>query len=317
MLHIELQIRPKLELREMVEKWPRYFEKYTHRPETDSGTFKFVYRREAMVSIEAESRIFDAAAIKLLYGEARKNIMTGRYPVPDPNEAAKLAAMHLLSTHGTYDPQKHGPGTNFIQESLQLLVPSNVVMKFKPPEWDQRILSAWSNMVKKESDIAGYKDFLDYCMQWTIYGSNFFPACKNVPPEGYFELRTDHLMIGVGRSGICIVDMDKGKVSWYGSYAGVEWECTPDSITIEYRPNTNGNGAAPKRMASTLITPQAHLIDSLASRAVYLIEKSARRPKDRRASTTKGAVIEKSSRMATEDAEAYLKAVNEARKSGM
>lgn len=46
------------------------------------------------------------------------------------------------------------------------------------------------------------------------------------------------------------------------------------SFTIEYTPPAvTPNAPPPKRLGSTLITPQAKLIDSLASRAIYLIEK--------------------------------------------
>jgi hypothetical protein len=90
-----------------------------------------------------------------------------------------------------------------------------------------------------------------------------------MPPDGFFELRTSHLWIAVNEGTIVIIDDDKHKVLWSGQYEDIEWECTPDTITVEM---TRDN----KKLGSTLITPQAHLIDSLASRAIYLIEKTER-----------------------------------------
>lgn len=73
----ELQIRPKLTLNEMVHKWPRYLEKYTHNSEIPTGnsSYKFVFKREALVTKENEEMIEDLVAIKLLYGEARNRIL--------------------------------------------------------------------------------------------------------------------------------------------------------------------------------------------------------------------------------------------------
>ena len=283
---LDLQLRNSMEVKEMIRKWPYWFEKYTHRTDMQASTYKLVFKREAMVTKDMERECKDEVALKLLYGEARNNIMLGRYPVVDPNEAAVLAAMHLLNTHGTFDPRKHGPGTNFIQESLSVLVPKQVTNKIKSQEWDQKILSSWSNLQKPEASIDGYKRYLEYVMKWDIYGATFFPACKNVPPQGYFELRTEHFLIGVHRNGICIIDEDKYKVSWNGDFiGGIEWETTPDSVIIEYRPKAVSGGDPNKRMATTLITPQAHLIDSLATKAIRLIEKAERKAAKARATT--------------------------------
>lgn len=157
--------------------------------------------------------------------------------------------------------------------------------KLKAQEWESKIANGWSQNTGK-TGITPYRDFLEFARRWPHYGSTYFPACKNVPPSGYFELRTDHLWIAVNAEGLAIIDEDKHKVSWNGSYQGVEWECTPDSITIEFTPNAKPGAPPPKKMASTLITPQAHLVDSLASRAIYNIEKSDRRKKRMEMSTT-------------------------------
>lgn len=111
----------------------------------------------------------------------------------------------------------------------------------------------------------------------------WFNISKNIPPQGYFELRTDHLLLAVNTEGICIIDEDKYKLSWVGSFHRIEWECTPDSFSIEYTQDNVG-GVAPKKIGSTLITPQAHLIDSLASRAIYIIEKAQKAKSKRKSS---------------------------------
>lgn len=123
-----------------------------------------------------------------------------------------------------------------------------------------------------------HKKYLSICRKWGYYGGTYFAACKNVPPSGYFELRSDHLWVAVSTEGLTIMDDDRHKMGWYGAYDGISWECTTDSITIEYTAPATPNVPS-KRMRTVLITPQAHLIDSLASRAVYNIERAERRLK--------------------------------------
>ena len=51
----------------MVEKFPRFVEKYTHY--TGKVEWKFYYKREAMLSKGDERKTKDPSAIKLLYSE--------------------------------------------------------------------------------------------------------------------------------------------------------------------------------------------------------------------------------------------------------
>lgn len=274
---LELQIRPKLELLDMTAKWPRYLEKYTHSNDIYSAqsatSYKFVFKREAMFSVKQEREIKDEVAIKLLFGEARNNVFAGRYPFSSADEFAKVTGLVLFITYGDYNEAKHGVGTNFISAVLKNIVPKYLIGKLKAAEWESKLIGSWAPNNGKKG-IMPYKEYLEEFYQFPWYGSTFFPACKNVPPQGYFELRTDHLLIAVNCDNICILDEDRHKLLWSGTYEGVEWECTPDSITVEYMPKASKDGQPPKKASSVLITPQAHLVDSLAARAIYLIEKA-------------------------------------------
>jgi hypothetical protein len=154
------------------------------------------------------------------------------------------------------------------RQSLAAILPKYLISRIKTAEWETRLSSAWGKYAGM-TGITAYTAYLSHCRKWVYYGATFFPACKTAPPEGFFELRTDHLWIAVNNDCVCIVDDDKHKVLWSGTYEEIEWECTIDSVTLEMVKND-------KKLGSTLITPQAHLIDSLASRAIYLIEKAER-----------------------------------------
>jgi hypothetical protein len=160
------------------------------------------------------------------------------------------------------------------------IVPKHLISKLKPQDWELKLSNSWKSHIGKKGVIP-CREFLELCHKLPFYGSTFFPACKSIPPQGYFELRTDHLLIAVNTECVSVIDEDRHKLNWYGAYDVVEWECTPDSITIEYlqQPRQSESEPKQKKASSLFITPQAHLIDSLAARAIYLIEREERTKK--------------------------------------
>ena len=63
----ELQLKPSQDVFEVVEKFPRYVEKYTHY--SGPVDWKFYYKREALLTKNDERKTKDPSAIKLLFSE--------------------------------------------------------------------------------------------------------------------------------------------------------------------------------------------------------------------------------------------------------
>ena len=86
----------------------RWTEKYTH--EKDSN-YRFVFKREALLDRDIEATLTqgNAKAIQLLCGEARENVLNGRYPC-SPYDAVILAALTLQSRSGDLNEVKYKPG---------------------------------------------------------------------------------------------------------------------------------------------------------------------------------------------------------------
>ncbi|KAJ3127562.1 FERM domain-containing protein 8 [Physocladia obscura] len=109
---LEIQIRPKANILQVVEDWPRLVVKYTHAPQAVDpdhmlNRYWLIYKREASVCKQKEREIVlnDSIALKMLYGEAKRNIITGRYPCT-VKDAANLAALQLQASVGNYDPRR-------------------------------------------------------------------------------------------------------------------------------------------------------------------------------------------------------------------
>ncbi|KAI8820207.1 uncharacterized protein EV422DRAFT_496994 [Fimicolochytrium jonesii] len=136
----ELQVRPDLDIFSIMDKWNTMVLDYTHYPEAiDPGhpinRHWFVFRREATVTRSQERKYTDPSTVRLLYGEARRNVMTGRY-VCTLSDAVALGGMMLAISTGAYDKVRHSPGYIMKHDHWQTLVPRRFYDDLKPEEWE-------------------------------------------------------------------------------------------------------------------------------------------------------------------------------------
>ncbi|KAH9252424.1 hypothetical protein BASA81_009625 [Batrachochytrium salamandrivorans] len=209
---LELQFRPKQDIFALLLFWNRWMMKYTHFPEADDPSHPinrhwFIYRREASVSLVEESSQKSDIVARLLYGEARRNVLTRRWTCTQA-DAVTLAAIQLQITHGDYIREKFPHGCLLNDGRLEHLLPMDMLIKMRPNQWESSILnsySQWQGLSSSEARNA----FLETVRSWPCYGCSFFPACMELPPSGFFEYRTQNYFIGLNYSGIVIVDFDQ------------------------------------------------------------------------------------------------------------
>lgn len=259
---LDLQIRPKCTLAFVCKKWSRWVEKYTHDSLNVSRPAEFQIRREAMVTKAQERKVIEEGCVRLLYAEAKDNVISGRYPTTI-DDATTLAANCLQVTLGDFDAKKMVPGT--VGDLIMRLIPARLHKSKRQVDWETSVFTCYSKL-KGKSQLIARMLYLQYVRQWPVYGSIFYPACRNMPPNGYFELRTDNALIAVNTEGILIVDEDKHKIIFCEPFTHMSWLYSSDTVTLEY-----GSASSPESM--TLITPQAHLVDRLAFEAVKRIER--------------------------------------------
>lgn len=144
--------------------------------------------------------------INLLYGEARQNVLTSRYP-STTEDVINLAGLALQS-QGDYDTLRHPVGYLSSSDRWHYYVPILLRKSLRVNVWEERILEAYSRN-KGKSPILARTRYLEYVRKWAFYGNSFFPCCEFLPPGGYFEMRTQHLLFGVGADGVVLIDQEK------------------------------------------------------------------------------------------------------------
>ncbi|KAJ3310801.1 hypothetical protein HDV04_004666 [Boothiomyces sp. JEL0838] len=246
--------------------------KYTHFPEAENAQHHinhhwFIYRREASITIREEIAMAGDTAIKLLFGEAKRNTLTKRW-VCTQLAASTVAGMQLQIAYGDYDEKRTPPG--FLSDDigrLEQLIPVGMSSKLRASQWEEIITVQYKTMMGLTIPEVRLK-FLEFSRELPCYGCAVFPVCSELPPSGFFEYRTQNWFIGVGPNGINIMDHDNQKY-----IASVKWsEATWRTGTDQFYLTSFRNGKAKEFY---LITPQTLMIENLCRKLKYKWAKEA------------------------------------------
>ena len=274
----ELQFRPTDDVFELARKFPRYVQKYLHSSQ-QTCSWRLYYKREACVSLARERKIKDPVSVRLLYFECAFNVLDSRYPIKEDDLFA-LAGMRMQILHGDYRADIHKIGflTQPTNERLLDLIPSQMVQRATPTvgisfgvqraprfnDWEDRIYREHAKHKGKPRMIM-HLLYLQLVRTYAFYGSTFFSACTQEPPQGHFEYRDRTLQLGVNAEGVYVIDPAKAAVLASHNYDDINWDVQQDSLVLEYGP-TN----APLMMV--LISPQARMAASIIAHAIKLLD---------------------------------------------
>ncbi|KAJ3415461.1 Krev interaction trapped protein 1 [Chytridiales sp. JEL 0842] len=274
---LEIQVKPNTNIFQLVHDWSKLVVKYTHYPQAmDKDHYFnrhwFVFRREATITREIESNITDESVTKLLYGEARRNVLHNRYSCTF-KDSVRLAALQLQIALGNYDPLTR-PSGYFAKnpDFFKSILPSRFLDYKSPTVTEERIINEYKKLEGLRPHQARVV-YLNYARTFRCYGCSFFPVCHEPPPAGFFEFRIQRWHAGIGPEGIVVFEKSKGTYHFIESWDNVKWIHSEDTFVLyennpdTYRPNK-----------FRLISPQAHLMHNLSARLAYLYENKDKLP---------------------------------------
>ncbi|KAJ3145586.1 Krev interaction trapped protein 1 [Geranomyces michiganensis] len=268
---LEIQLRPDADIFTIMAQWNTMVLDFTHYPEAIDPSHPinrhwFVYRREASVTKDAERRYTDDATVRLLYGEAKRNVMTGRY-VCTLSDAVALGGIMLAISTGSFDRIRHPVGYIIKNDLWKTLLPKRLHDDLKPDEWEQCLQGEHSKHIGKSTEVLRIM-YLELVREWACYGCSFFPCCRERPPAGFFEFRLQRWLLGVSTSGIVVMDLDKNGYAFAEQWEFLTVKKTPDRIILRWKDGPDG-----KENKLKLYTPQAVLAANLALRSKYILLK--------------------------------------------
>ncbi|XP_074786370.1 FERM domain-containing protein 8 isoform X3 [Athene noctua] len=172
-------------------------------------------RRNVFFPKSKELELEEEELLRLLYEEARGNLLGGRYPV-DPPDGEELGALICRLRLGPFQPGRHSPRS--LRPLLGELLPPppgrgglwGALRRRGPrsPPPEEGLLQAFARTPGPQAPPAElYRTFLRRCHALPYYGCAFFPGAIERPSGGLLGrggLRP--VSVAVGLEGVTIID---------------------------------------------------------------------------------------------------------------
>ncbi|KAL1475245.1 hypothetical protein MTO96_037437 [Rhipicephalus appendiculatus] len=121
---LELQLKPDHRPYLIRERWSEYLKKYTFatKQQLDSDEPVLTLQRNVFLEKSKEKEITDLKLLKMLFAEAKGNVLDGRYPC-ETEDCMVLGAIQARLELGPYDPLKHTP--EFFRSRIRDFLPEH------------------------------------------------------------------------------------------------------------------------------------------------------------------------------------------------
>ncbi|XP_072302675.1 FERM domain-containing protein 8 [Eucyclogobius newberryi] len=240
---LELQLKPRHQPYKLCRQWHDLLYRFTEASEEDiSQDEPFLqYRRNVFYSKSKELLIEDEAVLRLLFEEAKSNILTGRYPC-DPEHWTSLGALSLAIEEGSgLESQKL---TATIKEKkLSSFLPAHVALgsggllstlrgkSSRQACLEQSLLEEY----RKISTSAGNSSecaqllhhYLNTCHSLPYYGCGFFYGDIDKPVQGILQRgRRKAVTVGICLEGVYVMDVKEKHVLLGLRFSELCWDHT-------------------------------------------------------------------------------------------
>uniref|UniRef100_H2ZLC6 FERM domain-containing protein n=1 Tax=Ciona savignyi TaxID=51511 RepID=H2ZLC6_CIOSA len=173
-LHLQLKSdhSPLIEMK----KWPELLRQLSgvRRNVAEDEHPRVVLKRDVNLMPNVEEAVRDIFSTRLLYEEARAQVLRGLYPCLD-QVAVAMAAVVMRILHGPFDAKKHKP--SFIGDEIIRQILPNYKLYNRAINWPHKVLQQYKEVSEQgPGEISQLQLlYLRYCWtQISTYGSAFF-----------------------------------------------------------------------------------------------------------------------------------------------
>ncbi|XP_053187939.1 FERM domain-containing protein 8 [Scomber japonicus] len=235
---LELQLKARHQPYKLCRQWQDLLYRFTEASEEDISQDEpcLQYRRNVFYPKSKELQIEDDGVLRLLYEEARNNILTARYPC-DPEHWTSLGALCLALDEGTgLDSEKL---TATIKEKkLSSFLPAHVAMgsgglfstlrgkSSRQAGLEQNLLEEY----RKISTSAGettqlLHQYLNTCHTLPYYGCGFFFGEIDKPVQGLLHrVKRKAVSVGICLEGVYVMDVKEKHVLLGLRFSELSWD---------------------------------------------------------------------------------------------
>ncbi|XP_064484788.1 FERM domain-containing protein 8-like isoform X2 [Ornithodoros turicata] len=231
---LELQLKPQHRPCLIRDKWAEYLKKYTYatKHQLDSDEPVLTLQRNVFYDKNEERKITDDKMLKMLYSEAKGNVLDGRYPC-EIDDCMVLAAIQARLELGPYDALRHTP--EFFRSRIREFLPEHACRSHwfllglgakNGPE--RRLAEHFKGMSATVKEHRLHRKYLEFCWALPYYGSAFFNAQIERPVSGIAALMSHYdlpVLVGINREGLHVIDPSQPVVLMSLQYRHLSWDC--------------------------------------------------------------------------------------------
>ncbi|XP_066506920.1 FERM domain-containing protein 8 [Hoplias malabaricus] len=284
---LELQLKPKHQPYKLCRQWQDLLYRFTTASTEDISLDEpcLQFRRNVFYPKTKELQVEDEGVLKLLYEEARQNVLEGRYPC-DPEHWVRLGALNCAIDFG---PELDDPTllTDIRQKKLSSFLPAHVVLGSggffsslrargsRNTELEQRLLMEYRSFRGPQSPTALYRQYLHTCHSLPYYGCAFFVGDIDKPSQGLLHRGgRKSVTVAISLEGVYVMDNKEkhvllglkfSELSWDHSYP--ETEGDSHILWLEFDGEEDGT---PVNKLLKIYSKQAELMSGLIEFCVEL-----------------------------------------------
>lgn len=240
---LELQLKSRHQPYKLCRQWHDLLYRFTEASEEDiSQDEPFLqYRRNVFYQKSKELQIEDEAVLRLLYEEAKSNILTGRYPC-DPEHWTSLGALSLAIEEGS-GLQSQQLTTTIKERKLSSFLPAHVALgsggllstlrgkSSRQAGLEQSLLEEYRRISPSAGNASEatqlLQQYLNTCHSLPYYGCGFFYGDIDKPAQGILQRgRRKAVIVGICLEGVYVMDVKEKHVLLGLKFSELSWDHT-------------------------------------------------------------------------------------------
>ncbi|XP_004383792.1 FERM domain-containing protein 8 isoform X1 [Trichechus manatus latirostris] len=243
---LEVQLKPKHQPYKLGRQWPELLLRFTDAPDEDVAMDEpsLQFRRNVFFPKWRELQIRDEDVLRLLYEEAKGNVLSARYPC-DIEDCEALGALVCRVQLGPYQPGH--PAACTLREKLDSFLPAHLCKRghglfaalrgrgTKAGTGEQGLLNAYrgvKEVVGSDSEhehllSTHYRAYLFKCHELPFYGCAFFHGEIDKPAQSFLHRGgRKPVTLAISLEGVHVIDSREKHVLLGLRFQELSWDHT-------------------------------------------------------------------------------------------
>ncbi|XP_029064658.1 FERM domain-containing protein 8 isoform X2 [Monodon monoceros] len=289
---LEVQLKPKHQPYKLGRQWQELLLRFTDAPDDDVAMDEpsLQFRRNVFFPKRRELQIHDKEVLRLLYEEAKGNVLAARYPC-DVEDCEALGALVCRVQLGPYQPGQ--PTACALREKLDSFLPAHLCKRghglfaalrgrgTKAGTGEQGLLNAY----RRVKEVAGseseheaslsphYRAYLLKCHELPFYGSAFFHGEIDKPAQGFLHRGGQKpVSVAISLEGVHVIDSREKHVLLGLRFQELSWDHTSpeEEESVLWLEFDGDNEGTPVNKLLKIYSKQAELMSSLIEYCIEL-----------------------------------------------